>query len=295
MKLEYTVTNSDLGNTIHTILLQNYHFSTRLFSKLIKQKNIYCNNTICDTRSMASLGDIISIVLGIKEDNSNTVPTKMNLSIVYEDDWFLVVNKPAGIAIHPSHLHYDTSLSNGVCYYFHKIGLHKKIRPVNRLDIFTSGLVIFAKCEYIQECFSRQMSSGDFQKEYLCFITGSLSEKKGTISLPIGRKEGSIIERCVCENGQPSITHYEVLQEFPFYSLVKCSLETGRTHQIRVHMKEIGHPLVGDTLYGDSSSFIVRQALHSSHIRLIHPITQQTMDFEIPLPNDMQQLFQLGI
>ena len=221
--------------------------------------------------------------------DSNISPSQMNLDIIYEDDWFLVLNKPAGIPIHPSRLHYTDSLSNGIKFYFDSIGLAKKIRPVNRLDLDTSGLVIFAKCEYIQESFARQMDKKTFQKEYLCFVNGFLEQKIGTINLPIARKADSIIERCIDKNsGQPSVTHYEVIKEFSNYSLVRCKLETGRTHQIRVHMCAIGHPLLGDSLYGTKSNLMNRQALHSYRISCIHPISKKSLVFESDLPYDMK-------
>ena len=151
MLLEYTNKNNSYI-CINDILFKEFHISTRLRTKLIKNKCIYVNNNICDTRDKISIGDTITVDLSLDEDNSNIVPTPMNLDIIYEDEWLLVLHKPAGIAIHPSMLHFDTSLSNGVKYYFDSIGLKKKIRPVNRLDLNTSGLVVFVKCEYIQEC-----------------------------------------------------------------------------------------------------------------------------------------------
>ena len=287
MLLEYTNKNNSYI-CINDILLKEFHISTRLRTKLIKNKCIYVNNNICDTRDKISIGDTITVDLSLDEDNSNIVPTPMNLDIIYEDEWLLVLHKPAGIAIHPSMLHFDTSLSNGVKYYFDSIGLKKKIRPVNRLDLNTSGLVVFAKCEYIQECLSKQMENKTFKKEYLCIVSGKFKDKVGTLNLPIARKKNSIIERCVNNNGQKSITHYEVLQEFDNYSLVKCILETGRTHQIRVHMSYIGHPLLGDTLYGKSSPLIDRQALHCSKLEFIHPISKQNMIFTCELEEDLK-------
>ena len=287
MLLEYTNKNNSYI-CINDILFKEFHISTRLRTKLIKNKCIYVNNNICDTRDKISIGDTITVDLSLDEDNSNIVSTPMNLDIIYEDEWLLVLHKPAGIAIHPSMLHFDTSLSNGVKYYFNSIGLKKKIRPVNRLDLNTSGLVVFAKCEYIQECLSKQMENKTFKKEYLCIVSGKFKDKVGTLNLPIARKKNSIIERCVNNNGQKSITHYEVLQEFDNYSLVKCILETGRTHQIRVHMSYIGHPLLGDTLYGKSSPLIDRQALHCSKLEFIHPISKQNMIFTCELEEDLK-------
>ena len=249
---------------------------------------IKLNHQPCDTRKTGNFGDIITINFDYEEDNSNIVPTEINLNIVFEDAWFLVVNKPVGIAIHPSVLHYSDSLCNGIRFYFDKIGLNKKIRPVNRLDLNTSGLVVFAKCEYIQECLINQMKNNQFKKEYLAICSGIFNEKSGTINLPIARKENSIIERCVSENGQPSITHYKVLKEFDNYSLVKCSLETGRTHQIRVHMSAIGHPLIGDSLYGSISDLINRQALHCYNLHFIHPVYNNVLNFYGDLPLDFK-------
>ncbi len=290
MELNYIVKENDSYKTINQILLSEFNLSTRLTTKLIKNKRIYKNGNIADTRDSIHNQDIIIVDLNYEEDNSNIIPTKMNLKIIYEDEWFLVVDKPSGIAIHPSILHYDDSLSNGIRYYFDSIGLKKKIRPVNRLDFDTSGLVIFAKCEYIQEQLSKQMLQGTFQKEYTCIIEGVMNPKQGTIKLPIARKQGSIIERCIHITGQNSITHYKTIQEFEDYSLVQCKLETGRTHQIRVHMKAMGHPIIGDTLYNKSSNLINRQALHSSKIGCIHPITKKFLNLNSKLPDDMSSL-----
>ena len=286
MKLKYLVENNKYKN-INEILSLEFKISTRLKNKLIKKNMIFLNDTTCDTRIPVKIGDKLIIDFNYNEDNSNIVPTEMNLDIVYEDEWLLVVNKPSGITIHPSILHFNNSLSNGIRFYFDKIGLKKKIRPVNRLDKDTSGLVIFAKCEYIQECLSLQMQEGILKKEYLCLVSGTINQKSGTINLPIARKEGSIMERCIDEKGKQAITHYKVIKEFKNYSLVECRLETGRTHQIRLHMASIGHPLLGDTLYGTSSSLISRQALHSYKIKFIHPITKKEIELIAKLPQDI--------
>lgn len=170
MDLKYIVDKKDVNKNINEIIALNFNLSNRLNSKLIKNHLILLNGSICDTRMFPNVNDVITINLNIEEDNSNIIPSKMNLNIIYEDEWILVVNKPSGIPIHPSRMHFSDSLSNGVKSYFDAIGLHKKIRPVNRLDIDTSGLVIFAKCEYIQECFIKQMLDNTFQKFYLCFV-----------------------------------------------------------------------------------------------------------------------------
>ena len=286
MEINYEIKNNT--QTINSTLQNELKISSRLLYKLIKLNKIELNHKPCDTRKTVTFGDTITINFDYEEDNSNIIPTKMNLNIIFEDDWLLVVNKPAGIAIHPSVLHYSDSLCNGIRFYFDKIGLKKKIRPVNRLDLNTSGLVVFAKCEYIQECLINQMKNNQFKKEYLAVCNGFFDKKSGTINLPIARKENSIIERCISENGQTAITHYEVLKEFDNYSLVKCSLETGRTHQIRVHMSAIGHPLLGDSLYGSISDLINRQALHCFNLQFIHPVYNNDLNFWGDLPNDFK-------
>lgn len=288
MKLEYTVKNNEF--TINQILKNELQISSRLLYKLIKLKKIFLNGILCDTRKKVFKDDIISIDFNYEEENSNIIPTKMNLDIIYEDDWLLIVNKPAGVAIHPSILHYSDSLSNGIRFYFDSVSLNKKIRPVNRLDSDTSGLVIFAKCEYIQECLILQMKNNIFQKEYLAICEGNFDKISDTISLPIARKENSIIERCISKDGQMSITHYEVLKQFDDYSLLKCVLETGRTHQIRVHLSSIGHPLIGDSLYGSSSNLINRQALHCYNLKFTHPITKNNLEFLCELPLDFKKI-----
>lgn len=280
MIIEYILKEEDAGKTINQVLMQQFEFSSKLFNKLIRDKKILKNDENVDTRLIANVGDKLIVDLNYEEDNSNIVSRKMNLDIVYEDEALLVINKPAGIAIHPSILHYEDSLANGVKYYFEINKIRKKIRPVNRLDLNTSGLVVFAKNEYVQENLIRQMKNGTFIKEYLAIVEGKLKQKSGVINAPISRKEGSIIERCISKYGQEAITEYEVIKNNDEYSIVRCKLLTGRTHQIRVHFAHIGHPLLGDTLYGKKSELINRQALHSYKLTFIHPINKQIMTFE---------------
>lgn len=293
MTLKYIVADTKYQN-INQVLKQEFHISARLQHRLIDEKHVLLNGTVTDTRVSISKNDIITVNLDFEEESENIVSTEMKLDIIYEDDAFLVLNKPAGIAVHPSILHYEDSLSNGVKFYFESIGLKRKIRPINRLDLNTSGLIVFAKNEYVQECLIRQMNFHIFKKEYIAFVVGHFDEPNGTINLPIARKPNSIIERCISDKGQEAITDYEVLKEFKVdsdcFSVVECSLKTGRTHQIRVHMAAIGHPLLGDTMYGVSSPLINRQALHSYKISFIHPATNKTLELTCELPDDMKNL-----
>ena len=288
--LEY-IKNNDNYNTVRQVVTGKFNISYNLLLKLKKNNKILLNG--CSTYLDKEIidGDSITISIDFEEDNSNIVPTKMDLSILYEDEYLLIIDKPAGIPVHPSIIHFEDSLSNGVKYYFDTINLHKKIRPVNRLDRNTSGIVIFAKNEYIHDMLSKQMQNKQFKKEYIAICEGIFDKKQDTINAPIARKIDSIIERYVSPNGDVAITHYSVLKEFcknnETFSEVLVNLETGRTHQIRVHMAYIGHPIVGDSLYGNESDLITRQALHAYKVEFIHPITNKKMEIQSVIPKDM--------
>lgn len=292
MELTYTVKQNDTYKILKEVLKAYFKISDRLLLKLKKNNKILLNSEITYMHHPVKGNDIIEVFLDLEEDNSNIVPTKMDLDIIYEDEAYIVVNKLAGIPIHPSMEHYEDSLSNGIKYYFDEIGLKKKIRPINRLDRNTSGLVIFAKNEYIQERLIEQMKNNLFYKEYIAICEGKFKNTKGIINASIARKENSIIERCVSENGDIAITEYEVLNynSEENYSVVKCILKTGRTHQIRVHMSYIGHPLLGDTLYGHESDKIDRQALHSYKMSFVHPVVQKKVTYIATFPRNIAVL-----
>jgi len=288
MYLTHIVQENENFDNIKELLKTKFQISDRLLLKLKNNNKILLNNKPANIKLPVNINDIITVLLDLEEDNSNIVPTKINLNILYEDDCFLILNKPANVPVHPSMLHYENSLSNGVKYYFDTINLKKKIRPVNRLDKDTSGIVIFAKNEYIQECLIKQMQNNTFIKEYIAICDGVLSETSGTINKPISRKADSIIERCIDENGDVSITHYNVTACNNNLSVVNIILETGRTHQIRVHFASIGNAVLGDTLYGCASDLISRQALHSYKVSFIHPISLEKMEIIAPLYDDMK-------
>ena len=288
MKLTYV--NSSKYSNVKEVLKAEFSMSDRLLLKLKKLDKIYLNGNVTSVNHPVLENDLIECYLDYEEDNSNIVPTEMSLNIIYEDEAYIVVNKPAGIPVHPSMDHYTDSLSNGIAFYFNQIDLKKKIRPVNRLDKDTSGIVIFAKNEYIQECLVRQMKSKEFIKRYIAVVNGNLDNLEGTINAPIARKEGSIIERCVSETGDIAITHYKVLKRKTDFDIVECILETGRTHQIRVHFAYLGHSLLSDTLYGTSSSLINRQALHAYEVEFTHPLSKKKVKYVANVPEDLNKL-----
>lgn len=296
MKLEYKVIDNKYFN-IKDVLKSYFKISDRLLTKLKKNQKIFLNSFPEFVNKPIKINDFIEVDLNFDEDFDNIVPTKMDLNIIYEDESLLIINKPAGIPVHPSILHYENSLSNGIAFYYKQNAIQKKIRPVNRLDKDTSGIVVFAKNEYIQEDLIKQMKSKEFNKEYYAILEGILEKTEGTINAPISRKECSIIEREVNPNGDVAITHFNVIKTFHInnnnFSLIRFKLETGRTHQIRVHSKYIGHPILGDSLYGKTSSLISRQALHAYKISFIHPITKKSCCFEIDLPEDIANVVKL--
>lgn len=277
---------------IRQVLNQEFNLSSRLILKLKKSYNIYLNDEPTFLDKSISLGDTVSVNIDFIEDNSNIIPTKMELKILYEDDFLLILDKPAGIPVHPSMEHFTDSLSNGVKYHFDSINLHRKIRPINRLDRNTSGIVLFAKNEYIQECLAKQMQNDEFVKEYIAICTGIFKKKSGIIDFPIARKNNSIIEREVSPNGEYAITNYKILKEFNNMSELLIRLKTGRTHQIRVHMSYIGHSLLGDDLYGEISKLINRQALHAYHVKFKHPVSKETIDIYCEIPLDMKLIIE---
>ena len=294
MKLEYLVEENKYHN-IKEILKCHFGISDRLLTKLKKNNHIFLNSKPTYINCEVKKDDFIVVDLEFNEKSENIIPTKMNLDILFEDESLIIINKPANLPIHPSILHFSDSLSNGIQFYFDSKNINKKIRPVNRLDKDTSGIVIFAKNEYIQEHLIKQMKNKLFKKEYYAILEGNIENKFQTINAPIARKANSIIEKEINSNGDISITHLEVIKNFETSSsqklcFVKLLLETGRTHQIRVHTKYIGHPILGDSLYGKSSELITRQALHAYKISFIHPISNENIVLETSLPEDINRI-----
>lgn len=290
--LEWTVTEKDEGKTVRQFL--HDHKVSRTSLKAIKYQGgaIFVNRQSVTVREILRTGDEVTIVFPEESPSPVLVPEPLDLSIVYENQAFLIVNKPAGMATLPSPDHPSGTLANGLVHYYQEHNIAATPHIVTRLDVNTSGLVLIARHRHIHHLFNLQQQEGLIQKEYLALAGGVFTEKKGKIEAPIARKEGSIIERIVAPDGQDACTVYEVIQQFSEFALVQLQLLTGRTHQIRVHLAHIGHPLLGDDLYGGDTSDLVRQALHCYKLVFPHPLTGKRQSFTAPLPEDIQKVIQ---
>lgn len=242
-------------------------------------------------RAPLRAGDTLTVHIQETESSPNIPPVRLPLDIVYEDEDIIVVNKPSGMPIHPSLNNYRNSLANALMYYYQSQGKPFIFRCTNRLDRDTSGLTVIAKHMVSSSVLSDMTARHEITREYRAIVRGHLVPPAGTINAPIGRTGSSLIERRIdFENGENAATHYRVVEEKNGYSLVSLILETGRTHQIRVHMKHIGYPLIGDYLYNPDMEAISRQALHSGRLTFRHPITGEELSYTAPLPEDMARV-----
>lgn len=241
----------------------------------------------------ASCGQVLSVLVGDVAVKNPLTPTEGDLDIIYEDEDILIVSKAAGMVVHPTLNYRDNTLGHWVSYHYQHTGQALAFRPVHRLDRGTSGLLCIAKHAHAQEVLKNQLHSPAFRRIYWAVCVGVPTPTRGVIDAPIARAEDSIIMRQVSPQGQEATTHYQVLQVGGGHSLIELELTTGRTHQIRVHMAHIGHPLVGDFLYGtENHSLIPRTALHAAKLTILHPITKQTLTWKAPLPPDMTALIE---
>lgn len=285
---EYRFTSDEEGLTIEQYL-RNHGYSHHILTHLKRTANGICLNHVwAYANQKPAAGDFITVRL--TESGSDAIlPAPVPFSVVYEDQDLLVVNKPADTPIHPSQNNYTNTLANGILWYFRQKNEPFTYRCINRLDRDTTGLLIIAKHALSASVLSAQMRRREISRTYEALVFGSLPPS-GTIRTPIGRKNGSSIERTTDPvHGEPAVTHFRTLYSGDDFSHIQLRLETGRTHQIRVHMTSIGHPLLGDTLYApDRVHPIGRQALHSASLEFSHPITGRTMHFDASLSEDMQ-------
>ena len=286
--LEYEIPSEYDGANITTVLKQHFKISTNLIKDLKKYKEgIQVNGEHKRVVDFVAKGDILKITIR-DTASENIVPTDIPLDIVYEDEDVLVINKLPNMPTHPSMGNYENSLANGVMYYYKSKGEERVFRAVNRLDKDTSGLMAVAKNSYMHARLGEEIQKKELKRKYMCIVCGDV-ERDGTVDAPIRRADGSVINRIVAPDGQRAVTHYRVIKRYGEYTLLEMELETGRTHQIRVHMAYIGHPLVGDWLYGTEDHNIAkRQMLHSCYLCFTHPITGQIMEFKDEMAEDMR-------
>lgn len=272
--------------------LQEVHsFSRRIVVALkFEGGQILVNGAPKTVRFRLAAGDLLTIIFPPEKRGSNLIAEEIPLEIVYEDQDIIVINKEAGMATMPSINHQSGTVANGLLGYYEKNNIPYTIHIVTRLDRDTSGLMIIAKHRYSHSLLAESQSRGKLKREYKALVEGHLKNKQGTISAKIARKKDSIIERTVSELGKEATTHYEVRGEYDHHSLVHVVLETGRTHQIRVHFSHLGHPLMGDDLYGSKNDQLKRHGLHCERLSLEHPLSKQEISFHMPLPDDMQRL-----
>lgn len=299
MRLALEINAEDCGKTVRQLLKTRLHLSERLLKKLKQSGGILLNSAPVHVNARVTAGDILEALIEFDEQNEDIIPEYMDLDIIFEDECLIAVNKPPGIVVHPSARHFTGTVANGLMHYLLSRNRKTLIRPVSRLDRDTSGILVFALNPYVQHILARQMQDGVYHKEYLGIVHGTFSSAGGTIDMPIERLPGSIMLRRVSAGGAPSVTHYEVIEQFADCALLRFRLITGRTHQIRVHCQAAGLPLLGDTLYtlpeyeNRHTGLIGRQALHSAHVSFTHPVSGQPVVLAAPLPDDMTRVLEI--
>lgn len=288
-KYKYTVTAEDKDRTINRIIRSRFDFSHRFKTKIKYQSLIDLNGVKTPGYVIPKEGDIIEIRL--PEETSDFTPEDIPISVLYEDDDLLLIDKQPGIIVHPTKGHPVHTIANGVMKYINDTGQSFKIRFANRLDMDTSGIVIIAKNANAQNDISHQMRNQHIVKKYIAIVKGIVEEDSFTIDLPVGRPADDSVQRAVMyEGGKDAVTDVKVLERFASTSLVELTLHTGRTHQLRVHMSHIGHPIVGDHLYGGSMPWLIdRQALHAYYISFTHPVTGDILTVKAPYPDDIKE------
>jgi 23S rRNA pseudouridine1911/1915/1917 synthase len=288
--IDFLIDKDYEGKKIREYLKVKAELSSRLIRGAALDQRIRVNGKVIRLNYVLKKGDKITIDLD-KNEEQDIIPEPIELQIAYEDLDILVLNKPPFIVVHPTRSHPTGTLANGILYYFKEKGENCIVRLVSRLDMNTSGLIIIAKNQFSHMSLAKEMTTDEFKKSYLAVVHGNMKEKEGTIDLPIYRELEDTIKRSVDERGQRSITHYRVVKSLRDADLVELTLETGRTHQIRVHLSHLGHPIFGDSLYGtEDEGYIKRQALHAFKLVFPNPRTGEIINLETELPKDMQEL-----
>lgn len=287
--LSWVITEREEGMLIREFLLQKALLSNRLLIKAKQAEGAILVSGVKQTvRYVLKAGDELTVIFPPEEVSAYLVAEDNHLDIVYEDDALLIVNKPANLPTMPSRTYPSGTLANRIIAYYKRHDLPFTVHIVTRLDRDTSGLVLIAKHQYSHSFLSLMQRKNQIMRHYQAVVHGKMKQTEGLIDAPIGRHPDSIIERMVTEAGQKARTFYQIKNQSESKTFVHVQLETGRTHQIRVHFSYLGYPLLGDTLYGGKRDEIERQALHCGEIRLIHPFTKEKIQIQAALPSDMQ-------
>ena len=291
-RLELPVTAELAGIKVDTLLKKHLGLSGTVVRRVKwLEDGILVDGVRVNTRFCPQEGQVLSVRLSDPERRSGIVPAPGPLDIVYEDEDLLVLNKAPGVPVHPGPGHFDDTICNFLLNYYDLKGIEGDAHPVHRLDRGTSGLLVVAKHPHAQEVLKEQLHTPQFRRTYLAVCEGAPQPSAGLIDAPLGPRDGSLVEQEVRPDGKAARTRYETLWTDEACSLLRLELDTGRTHQIRVHMAYLGHPLVGDFLYGrEAPELIPRPALHSWQVIFRHPITAQELTFTAPLPRDMEAL-----
>lgn len=289
-QIHWSIDRKDTGKLIKDFLKEQEISRTALTDIKFCGGEILVNGREVNVRYVLQQGDQLLVIFPPEMPSEALKGENIDLEIIYEDEYLLVINKPAGISTIPSREHPSGSLANALLGYYERNGIAATSHIVTRLDRNTSGLVLIAKHRHVHHLLSAAQQTGRVKRTYEAFVRGLMSDDQGTIKEPIGRKADSIIEREVRPDGQYACTHYRVLATYGNFTHLELQLETGRTHQIRVHLAFIGHPLLGDDLYGGEKSLINRQALHCSRVTFFHPFLNRGLNFCSPMPVDMQHL-----
>lgn len=293
-RLDLTVPRECAGVRVDTLLRKQLGLSGTVIRRIKwMDDGILVDGVRVNTRFVPRPGQVLSVRLSEPERRSGIVGVCGQMDVVYEDEDIIVVNKPAGLSVHPGPGHWEDTLGNLLVGYYQRTGQEADFHPVHRLDRGTSGLLVCAKHPHAQEILKQQLHTSAFGRVYLAVCEGEPRPPEGVVDAPLGAKEGSLVEQCVRPDGKSARTRYETLAAAGGRALLRVRLDTGRTHQIRVHMAYMGHPLVGDFLYGTQPPELMgRTALHSHRLTLRHPVTGRDMEWVSPLPEDMRQLFE---
>lgn len=289
--LIYKVESKGEGMKVRDYMKDVLELSGRFIKKVGLSDRIKINGNVVRLNHKLTEGDILIIQVEKKNESQNIIPEKMDIDVVYEDMDLIIVNKPVNMVVHPTKSYPTGTLSNGVLNYFRENGENCIVRLVSRLDMDTSGLIMIAKNQFAHMNLAKSMENNLITKKYLAICHNGILEDSGTINANIGIMKEDSIKRSVMDSGQKSITHFKVLERFKKGSLIELKLETGRTHQIRVHLSYLNCPIYGDSLYGkEEKEYIKRQALHAYKLILPHPRTGKIIEVEKEMPQDMKRL-----